>query len=156
MERQFEGFDPLPLNENGFELFKDGQIYLSLYHHCRLNHFAFESGKGLVLELTKVYDSKCGPRLGSKNFLTFVDAEILQIDCQDEGNFEDVNELTLMKVAKDRVKVDLMISAMTFTISCRKIVLRADIDNPDNPSMLAKTGLRHAVSNFLARFKHTK
>lgn len=123
----FEGFDPLPLDQNGFELFLSGKPYLSLYHDGRLDDFQYSAERSLVLNLTKVHDSGYGPENGAKLRLEFHDAVVSHIECFGEGNFEDVNELTLLSRSADHVTLRVVIGAMSLTLKTSKVSLEPGV-----------------------------
>jgi hypothetical protein len=123
--KYFYGFDELPLNENGFELQKNGKPYLSLYHDCELESFEYKHGK-FILNLRKVYDSGHGPSFDSKHQLVITDAKIQLIDGDDSGNLEDVTDLTLLGINGNILNLSISIGEMTVEMTGKSMHLKAN------------------------------
>lgn len=121
MEGKYVGFDAPTIGENGFELFKGGKPYLSLYHDCRLTSLEFENGK-FILTLEKVHNSGYGPPTGSVARLIFSEAKIVRVEAEGEGNFEDVNELTVLGQGSI-LRVKVSIGPMNFILQTKKLEL---------------------------------
>lgn len=123
MKDRYIGFDQLTLNQNGFELFKDGKPFLSLYHDCELIGLKYE-GQTMSLKLSKTHDSGYGPRQGSHPVLRFTNAVVESVTLSDtNGNFEDINELTPLEQGDDCLKIKISVGSMNFVLTVSAVEL---------------------------------
>ena len=110
-------------NENFFELFKDGKPYLSLYHDCKVTRAEFSEGNSFNVYLEKVHDSGYGPELGSRISLSFEAAGVKSVNINQDGNFEDVDEIVYLDDAEETIEIKLVVSGVEFGINCSRVVL---------------------------------
>jgi hypothetical protein len=123
----FIGIDPFIEHESAIEMQKDGKLFLSVYHECKLQKLTYQ-GKTLVLELKKVvdgYNNPSSPKLGDEIQLRFENASITGMHGEDEGNFEDINDLTLNSVRSTSpyLLLSITVAAINFTLECDKVAL---------------------------------
>lgn len=126
MSKYFDGFDDLKVGVNGFELFKDGRPYLSLYHDCKLLGFEYVPGSNFTLFLQKVHDSGYGPEFHSSFSLILDNAQVNALRSNGEGNFEDVNGLALDRIEQDILYLDITIGALVLSLSGTRLSLVDD------------------------------
>lgn len=127
MKDKYIGFDRLPLNENGFELFRDGKPYLSLYHDCELIEFHLIEGGDFNLKLRKVTDSSNGIMKGSVSQLVLKNSSVIAVNGNGDGNLEDVNDLTLLEEMSSYLKIRLTIGSIDMVLKTSQIVLTTDL-----------------------------
>ncbi len=123
MDRYFDGFDALPLNENGFELYRNKEYLVSLYHDLTLMRFRYEGGK-LMLNFIEAPDARHKASPSGRWILEAHDVVAMAIESEGEGNFEDVHGLTLLGVEEEKLRIMLEIGAMTIVFTTSKISLK--------------------------------
>lgn len=121
----FDEFDRLIQNENNIELLKNGKLYLSLYHECSVRKLSLE--KNLEITLQKVEDIYQNPKSPLKNShitMIFFNVKLHSLQATDQGNFEDFEELVLIKEMNGRQSYNIVAANLRLNFECDSIKYR--------------------------------